>query len=497
MLQWTAAIRLAIFENTLLQESYTGSLFAGKGKTINNLSEFLRPTRFVHESWTRVRFRPGTPWRRCWCVITPADEKGHARQQKTARKATSAYERATPLPLVPGDVSFYEAPEKKGTVPLARITQAWAAFAVYPQSFEHIQHSTLLKVEGMIHVSTPDTARKGKVDIVSCEGSVFVLPEPRPQIAGFEVMLRWLLPVFDTFGLYGRPRRLLADTDNWKSFMFALPLNKLEAVLALGPDEHPENHSFGTTNSAKRSAKGYLTVPDIVGLIKSPGSENWDERTFRQKTKELISNKNDGPQDRPGTGNSQAVVEESNGLGLLPFGGSRPGSCDRDNSKIHPSPAPQISPIRLTTILGSPSLEEDAFPGTPSKQYVTSKGVQGYAALTGEKSTPRSKTAIRDSGIQSMLSQSPWISYAGSPTSSDISDLEPSFESPLPPIAPLAAISAPPEICRAVTNPDTDTPEGCSLRVLNSRRLSATTMSLIEANAKQNANVRQLSYCCP
>ena len=35
--QWTAGIRLSLFEHTTLQEAYTGSLIAGKGKLLNNI----------------------------------------------------------------------------------------------------------------------------------------------------------------------------------------------------------------------------------------------------------------------------------------------------------------------------------------------------------------------------------------------------------------------------------------------------------------------------
>jgi CCR4-NOT transcriptional complex subunit CAF120 len=75
MTQWTAAIRLAMYEHTSLYEAYTGSLIAAKGKTLNGIQSILAPAKFKHEDWARVRFGAGTPWRRCWFVINPPDEK--------------------------------------------------------------------------------------------------------------------------------------------------------------------------------------------------------------------------------------------------------------------------------------------------------------------------------------------------------------------------------------------------------------------------------------
>ncbi len=66
--QWTAGIRLSMFEHSSLQEAYTGSLIAGKGRMLNNIRAIIERTKMKHEDWARVRFGAGTPWRRCWCV---------------------------------------------------------------------------------------------------------------------------------------------------------------------------------------------------------------------------------------------------------------------------------------------------------------------------------------------------------------------------------------------------------------------------------------------
>ncbi|EXJ54107.1 hypothetical protein A1O7_09444 [Cladophialophora yegresii CBS 114405] len=248
--QWTAGIRLSMFELASLQELYTGSLVAGKGKYLNNIRMIMERTKFKTEDWTRVRFGAGTPWRRCWCVIEPPDEKEWQRSNKSLKKK-SAYDRPT---LPKGLIKFYDTKKTKKAVPIATITDAYAAYAVYPQSKALIDQSTLVKVEGRITIHSKPESKT--------EGFVFVMPELHPAVTGFEMMLRWLFPVYDIFQLYGRPQRLIADTWDPRGLMFAMP---------------------------KERRYGYLDIMDVAALIHTQGSEKWSEREWRKQLKETTS----------------------------------------------------------------------------------------------------------------------------------------------------------------------------------------------------------------
>ncbi|KZF26139.1 hypothetical protein L228DRAFT_264566 [Xylona heveae TC161] len=249
--QWTAGIRLAMFEHSTLQEAYTGALIAGKGKTLNNIRSIMDRTRWKTEDWARVRFGPGTPWRRCWCVIEPPDEKLYQKQQKSLKKR-SAYDR--PPPPLKGEIKFYDSKKTKKARPVAIVKDAFSAYAIYPQSKPLIDQSTLVKVEGTIIINSEPASTR--------EGFVFVMPELHPAVSGFEMMLRWLFPVFDTFGLYGRPTRLIADTLDQRCLMFAMP---------------------------KERRYGYLELLDVAGLIHTEGSGTWTEREWRKKMKETTA----------------------------------------------------------------------------------------------------------------------------------------------------------------------------------------------------------------
>ena len=241
-----------MFENASLQEAYTGSLVAGKGKLLNNIKVIMDRTRIVNEDWTRVRFGAGTPWRRCWCVITPPSEKDFQKQQKQLKKK-SAYERS---PVLKGRIQFYDTKKTKKALPIATINDAYSAYAMYPQSKPLIDQSTLIKVEGSITIhTTPET---------TTEGFVFIMPEVHPAVTGFEMMLRFIFPLYDVFALYGRPNRLIADTLDSRSLMFALPQER---------------------------RYGYLEILDVAGLIHEVGSQSWSEREWRKRMKDLTSHR--------------------------------------------------------------------------------------------------------------------------------------------------------------------------------------------------------------
>ena len=157
--------------------------------------------------------------------------------------------------MLKGDIKFYdqrtEGKKLKKAQPIASIIDAYSAFAIYPQAKSLIDASTLIKIEGNIAVhSNPPS---------SAEGFVFVMPETRPAVSGFETMLRFLFPTWDTFCLYGRPGRLVASTLDNRSLMFAMP---------------------------KHKRYGYLELLDVSSLIVENKNSPWNERDWRKHLKE-------------------------------------------------------------------------------------------------------------------------------------------------------------------------------------------------------------------
>jgi CCR4-NOT transcriptional complex subunit CAF120 len=365
--QWTAGIRLAMHEHASLQEAYTGSLIAGKGRYLNGIRQIMERTRYPYDDWARVRFGAGTPWRRCWCVISPPDEKEYQKAQKLVKKG-GAYSRAQ---VPKGDIKFYESRKvTKKTQPIATISDAYAAYAIYPQSKPLIEQSTLVKLEGLVTLHGPQDT--------TTEGFVFVMPEVHAAVSGFEMMLKWLFPVYDTFALYGRPSRLIADTLDQRGLMFAMP---------------------------KDRRYGYLDILDVSGLIHTGGSHGWSERQWRKELRKLTSTRmtamlEDGGREPRGPGYRRNTVGRSS---LPP---SRSG-VQLQESIIHSTPGSRSgspsSKAGLDSIASPPKRVESAppqaFHGSPHKRSVSdAPGLNGYRRYAAENPSRLSHEYSSDSG---------------------------------------------------------------------------------------------------
>ncbi|TPX11424.1 uncharacterized protein E0L32_007843 [Thyridium curvatum] len=324
LIQWTAGIRLAMFEHSTLQEAYTGALIAGKGKTLNNINVIMERSRFKTEEWVRVRFGAGVPWRRCWCVISPPDEKEYAKAQKEAKKK-SAYDRS-PI-MLKGDIKFYdtrkEGKKQKKAKPIASMTDAYSAYAIYPQAKSLIDASTLIKIEGNITIHSDPPS--------STEGFVFIMPEVHPAVSGFEMLLRFLFPTWDTFCLYGRPSRLVASVLDPRSLMFAMP---------------------------KHKRYGYLEILDVSSLILQDGSAGWSERDWRKKMKELTGERMNAMEDGVVRTHGRS---SSRGSKRLSFGPSAGTGLSRPKVNFADSEAPSVRTSRSMS-LTRPAPRTDSAP---------------------------------------------------------------------------------------------------------------------------------------
>ncbi len=335
LIQWTAGIRLAMFEHSTLQEAYTGALIAGKGKTLNNINLIMDRARFKTEEWVRVRFGAGVPWRRCWCVISPPDEKEYQKMQKDLKKR-SPYDRSH-TPILKGDIKFYdskkEGKKQKKAKPIASLTEAYSAYAIYPQTKSLIDASTLVKVEGNITIHSDPPS--------STEGFVFIMPEVHPAVIGFEMLLRFLFPTWDTFGLYGRPGRLVASVLDPRSLMFAMP---------------------------KHRRYGYLEILDVTGLILTEGSSVWTEQDWRRKLKELTGQRMTAVEEAAKT-HGRSSSRGSKRLSVGPGGIAGAGSAKPRVNFADDSGGGSVRSSRSVSV-GQPGSRTDSAPPTADRLRV-------------------------------------------------------------------------------------------------------------------------------
>ncbi|GME88311.1 unnamed protein product [[Candida] boidinii] len=233
--KWNAAFRLAAFEYKSLQEAYTASLLSSRGSLLSDIRVILAESKYQHEDWVSVRFGAGMPWKRCYAVIDPPPKKQSKKKD-----------------FKPGFVQFFENEKKIKKLSMATITNANAIYAVYPQNFKIIDLSTMIKLEGKV-LFKKDEGEK--------DTSIFLMPEQHSAVPGFDTLIRFIIPLMDSFNLYGRPKRLNADKSDINSLLFALP------VL-------PKVH--------------YLQIEDLMGLVSSPSTLNWSPNDWSRAIKEIL-----------------------------------------------------------------------------------------------------------------------------------------------------------------------------------------------------------------
>ncbi|KAJ5106282.1 hypothetical protein N7456_002957 [Penicillium angulare] len=426
--QWTAAVRLAMYEHTSLYEAYTGALIAGKGKYLNSISAILAPAKFRHEDWARVRFGAGTPWRRCWFVINPPDDKEIARARKAMKK--SAYDRLS-IPVT-GDIQFFETSKTRKVTPIATVSHVYSAYAIYPQSKALIDQSSLLKMEGRI---TMHGQNQKKPTSTTTEGFVFVMPELHAAVTGLEVMLRFLFPTFDTFNLYGRPTRLVAEANHVKSIMFAFP----------------QDRRFG-----------YLELMDITNLLQTPGSQDWNEAEWRRQLKEATQKRVSAGRSRTNSVNSSQQRYRSS------------ISINNMNSPATGSPRRQLPPLHNPEFNRSSDAVVREIPKSDPPPYhargmsdtgITQNGPRpGYASLNN--SSP-------DSSAQDLVQRDRQAALARPIMES--SEIEHGEQ--LPPRTPPSPVANPPAFSHGPREMPANRPYATTEQRLANNRMSHSTLT--------------------
>lgn len=232
--RWHAAIRLSLFEETALQEAYTGAFLSSRGAKLGDIKIILSDSKFDYEDWVSVRFGAGMPWKRCFAVISQSTSKKH--------------------PF--GKISFYESDKKtKRTNVMATVVSSVALYAVYPSSPILIDTSTIIKLEGSIVFNKKEDPQ---------DTSIFIMPEKHHAVPGYDTIIRFLVPAMNAFKLYGRPKKLIANKDDQNSLLFALPTL-------------PHVH--------------YLKVEELLPLTNSVSSLQWTTHEWRDHIREILQKK--------------------------------------------------------------------------------------------------------------------------------------------------------------------------------------------------------------
>ncbi|KAH8117826.1 hypothetical protein DFH11DRAFT_1850703 [Phellopilus nigrolimitatus] len=250
LVSWTAALRLAAYEKSRLEELYTAHLLR---MSLSEQGVWKDPrSPLVNgrlEGWVKIRINGQTDWKRLWMCAQAnrsPEASGGSGGDTVSRKnrmstlfGRSSHEPSNSLSSITTDASvamstrspciaLYTSPKprdrKKPVLTLGSITQV---FAVYPERPELISRSTLIKTEGFI--GDDDLAGEWR----SREGWLLMMPEAEQGKLGSLEMLKWLVGLHDVFCLYGRPTAYTWNPREPHSLMFAYPVGPRKDQLFL------------------------------------------------------------------------------------------------------------------------------------------------------------------------------------------------------------------------------------------------------------------------
>lgn len=319
--EWYMGLHLATYEYNSLQEAYTGALLSARGSRLSDIRTILAAKRYNHSDWVKIRYGSGMAWKRCYAVIEPS-------QLKKSK-------------FTLGRVLLYDNEKMKKLSLLGTITSASIVTAVYPQLPFFIDKSTIMKLEGAINFSLPSTKKSKKSAAQSEETSLFLMPEQHSAVAGYDTLIRFLMPLLDAFGLYGRPKRLKADRLDPDSLLFGLPTL-------------PRVH--------------YLMVGDLHPLAGSDAFMTWDHAKWTENIKRILKSKLS--QGYEGCGSSRGNQGALNSISPR----NSPTASRIPSNSAHESPNPQK--VERTRNASGPLHPLSQPMGRPEEQLRSSSGPQ-------------------------------------------------------------------------------------------------------------------------
>ncbi|RCI04107.1 hypothetical protein CU098_005794, partial [Rhizopus stolonifer] len=194
MIRWVSAIRLCSFEKQKLHQLFTLRLLLPHAST--STAETKAGT------FLQVRLPGSTIWQKHWVVLS----EQHLPQRNKRFLRRPSYVTAENQQKI----LLYET--KKSRTPLCSFSDISHAYAVYPESPQLIEKGSMIHVSGLSNKTQEQ---------VECW---FMADHS-------QLTIQWLLALYDTFKLYGRPGFLLDDASNPKALNFGEPCQDMSTTV--------------------------------------------------------------------------------------------------------------------------------------------------------------------------------------------------------------------------------------------------------------------------
>lgn len=300
LVDFYSALLLAKFEYTQLQEAYTGALLSSEAIHFSDIRTLLDPNNRKHskEEWCVLRFPYlNGKWIRGLVVVKPTKVEVYLNANKAKKhllstivEGKSAHGVYSGHPSAIRDNSLLrlwgdcyidvdlltkllsEGAEGTTSKPLSKRLSIGSL-----RSHESLSSSNGSKRGGHRRVASVDTQLSDasfssktpkklvKRDIVQTH-LAYIIPEAHGGIKPVEILLRMVIPVMNTFELYGRPDRFISSRTERDSLLFGLP-------------QLPNSH-YLSTGAAR----------DLVGInLENSLREGWGIFDWNMVFKELVA----------------------------------------------------------------------------------------------------------------------------------------------------------------------------------------------------------------
>lgn len=232
--RWIRAIRLSCFEGARIHEIYTKKIIMRHKNSSEDGDEeddiLAKPIPKM-ESFLQVRFAGVNEWQKYWVVVSdrPNTKKLFGKKSSTPQQ---------------GQLLFYES--KKAKHPIKVLTNVFQAYTIYPETPQLADMATLLKIDGTTGGSNSDDSDEGGVP-----ASVLMMT------TNTRYLVQWLVGVYDTFKLYGRPSQLLRDPTNANSLNFGETVSSTRLFLEVDEISGMDVYADGTE-------KNRMAMTDIM-----------------------------------------------------------------------------------------------------------------------------------------------------------------------------------------------------------------------------------------
>ncbi|THH30013.1 hypothetical protein EUX98_g4163 [Antrodiella citrinella] len=257
---WIAALRLAAWDKSRLEEMYTAHLIK---ITLNDGRDIRSP--LVHgrmEGCVRIRVAGQTDWKMLWMAVTACGawdvhydagySDGRPTSPNTSKNNRPSHEGSPPrMPSKPFIQIFAsQRPEDRNKVllTLKDVTQSFTKPLISSKGVQ----SASLKLEGVF--GNEEMAGS----MMNSEAWLQVLPMAEPGVDPNKVswLLQWLVAIHDAFELYGRPRTYNWDPRDPESSLFGYPTGPNQELLCLDREIaeilDPRNHRISSVRRQLR-----------------------------------------------------------------------------------------------------------------------------------------------------------------------------------------------------------------------------------------------------